>query len=154
MASTNKTANYGLNQWVGTDPVLMADMNADNARIDAAIKALSDGMMKFAVGSYEGSGRCGMTVSGEPYSTPPTLSPGFKPEFVFVQSGSQKGYFFRPNDRGTYVDDSADCCSSALITEWGEGSVRWYHSNVNADMEGEYSLNKQGVTYSYIVVGG
>ncbi len=39
MASTNKTSNLGLNQWVLTDPLLMEDMNADNRKIDAAVTA-------------------------------------------------------------------------------------------------------------------
>ncbi|NLH00495.1 MAG: hypothetical protein GX488_01105 [Clostridiales bacterium] len=39
MASTNKTANLGLNQWVLSDPVLMEDFNADNLKIDAAVSA-------------------------------------------------------------------------------------------------------------------
>lgn len=37
MASTNKTTNLGLNQWVLSDPFLMEDMNEDNRKIDAAI---------------------------------------------------------------------------------------------------------------------
>ena len=41
MASTNKTAKLGLNQWVLTDPLLMEDMNADNQKIDEAVGALS-----------------------------------------------------------------------------------------------------------------
>ena len=41
MASTNKTANIGLNQWVLTDPFLMEDMNADNRKIDAAVGSIS-----------------------------------------------------------------------------------------------------------------
>ncbi|MEG1242423.1 MAG: hypothetical protein RSD32_05660, partial [Oscillospiraceae bacterium] len=39
MASTNKTANLSLNQWVPTDPVLMEDMNEDNRKLDAALGA-------------------------------------------------------------------------------------------------------------------
>ena len=39
MASTNKTPNIGLNQWVLSDPFLMEDMNADNQIIDSAIAA-------------------------------------------------------------------------------------------------------------------
>lgn len=39
MASTNKTANLQLNQWVLTDPLLMEDMNSDNQKIDAAVGA-------------------------------------------------------------------------------------------------------------------
>jgi len=37
MASTNKTANLGLNQWEAADPVEREDFNADNAKLDAAI---------------------------------------------------------------------------------------------------------------------
>ena len=32
-----KTTNYQLNQWAKSDRILMADFNADNAKIDAAI---------------------------------------------------------------------------------------------------------------------
>ncbi len=39
MASTNKTTNLGLNQWVLSDPFLMEDMNEDNRKIDAAAGA-------------------------------------------------------------------------------------------------------------------
>ena len=37
---SKQTTNYKLNQWVKTDKVLMDDFNADNQKIDAAIKAL------------------------------------------------------------------------------------------------------------------
>ena len=40
--STNHTTNYDLNQWEGTDKVLRAEFNADNAKIDAALKANAD----------------------------------------------------------------------------------------------------------------
>ena len=35
----NKTPNYQLNQWAKSDRVLMDDFNADNAKLDAALKA-------------------------------------------------------------------------------------------------------------------
>lgn len=41
MSSTNKTNTYQLNQWVLDDPLLMADFNADNSRIDSALRGLS-----------------------------------------------------------------------------------------------------------------
>lgn len=37
MASTNKTSNFKLNQWVLSDPVLMEDFNADNQKIETAL---------------------------------------------------------------------------------------------------------------------
>ncbi len=38
----NKTSNYQLNQWELHDRVMMQDFNADNAKIDAALKAEVD----------------------------------------------------------------------------------------------------------------
>ena len=40
--ASNQTTNYGLNQWEATDQVLRTDFNADNAKIDAALKGLAD----------------------------------------------------------------------------------------------------------------
>ena len=40
--STNHTTNYGLCQWLATDQVLRTDFNQDNAKIDTALKSLSD----------------------------------------------------------------------------------------------------------------
>lgn len=37
MASSKKTANIRLNQWIATDQVLREDLNVDNNRIDSAI---------------------------------------------------------------------------------------------------------------------
>jgi len=37
MASTNKTANLGLSQWVASDAVEMVDFNEDNRRIEEAM---------------------------------------------------------------------------------------------------------------------
>ena len=42
--SSNYTPNYRLNQWARPDKVLMEDFNADNAKIDGAIKAQADGL--------------------------------------------------------------------------------------------------------------
>ena len=40
--ATNHTTNYQLNQWEATDQVLRTDFNADNAKLDAALKANAD----------------------------------------------------------------------------------------------------------------
>ena len=39
-----KTTNYQLNQWAKSDRLMMDDFNADNAKIDAALKANADAM--------------------------------------------------------------------------------------------------------------
>ena len=67
MASTNKTENYGLNQWVKSDPVLMDDMNADNKKIDAAMKGLAEEIKAGIDGvkAEVGMVRLGKYTSGE-----------------------------------------------------------------------------------------
>ena len=40
--ASNQTSNYGLNQWEATDQVLRTEFNADNSKIDAALKGLAD----------------------------------------------------------------------------------------------------------------
>lgn len=39
---SSQTPNYNLNQWSKDDRVLMEDFNADNAKIDAALGALTE----------------------------------------------------------------------------------------------------------------
>jgi len=39
--ASNYTSNYGLCQWEASDKVLRTEFNADNAKIDAALKSLS-----------------------------------------------------------------------------------------------------------------
>ena len=40
--ASNYTEHYDLCQWEATDQVQRVDFNADNAKVDAALKALSD----------------------------------------------------------------------------------------------------------------
>ena len=46
--ATNYTTNYDLCQWESTDQVLRTDFNADNAKIDTALKSLSDQVVQKA----------------------------------------------------------------------------------------------------------
>ena len=46
--ATNQTTNYQLNQWEPTDAVQRVDFNADNAKVDAALKSLSDQVLQKA----------------------------------------------------------------------------------------------------------
>ena len=43
-----KTTNYQLNQWAKSDRIMMDDFNADNAKIDAALKANADAIAETA----------------------------------------------------------------------------------------------------------
>ena len=46
--ATNYTTNYQLNQWEPADAVQRVDFNADNAKMDAALKSLSDQVIQKA----------------------------------------------------------------------------------------------------------
>lgn len=51
MTSTNKTANYDLSQFVGTDrPTWLGDYNADMEKIDAQMKKNADDIASAAAG--------------------------------------------------------------------------------------------------------
>ena len=51
MASTNKTANYDLSKFVGTDrPTWLGDYNSDMAKIDAQMKQNADDIASAAAG--------------------------------------------------------------------------------------------------------
>ena len=59
--STDHTTNYDLNQWEGTDKVLRTEFNADNAKIDAALKTNADAIAAEAAAREALAG----TVSGK-----------------------------------------------------------------------------------------
>ena len=46
--ATNYTTNYQLNQWEPTDAVQRVEFNQDNAKVDAALKSLSDQVVQKA----------------------------------------------------------------------------------------------------------
>ena len=46
--ATNYTTNYQLNQWEPADAVQRVEFNADNAKVDAALKSLSDQVVQKA----------------------------------------------------------------------------------------------------------
>ena len=46
--ASNQTSSYGLSQWEATDAVQRLEFNADNAKVDAALKSLSDQVVQKA----------------------------------------------------------------------------------------------------------
>lgn len=78
-----KTTNYQLNQWAKSDRILMDDFNADNRKIDAALKTVADqtaAAPKLAVGWYSGA-----AADGD--STQKSIDVGFPPKAVFICAG-------------------------------------------------------------------
>ena len=75
--ATNHTEAYGLNQWVHSDSVLMADFNEDNVKIEQALLDLKASMPKIATGSYVGTGTGGA-------ENPSTLELDFSPKVIII----------------------------------------------------------------------
>ena len=126
MASTNKTENYELNQWVKTDPVLMDDFNSDNQKIDKAIKAVADSIPKIETGSYVGSGSYGSASKN-------TLTFGFVPRLVCID-----GHSFARGQEEIYTG------SGSCYFTWSGKTLSWYSpQGVIAQM------NSDAATYYY-----
>ena len=156
MSSTNKTANLELNQWVGTDPVLMADFNADNARIDQAVKSLGDAVAalpRIATGSYVGSGKYGS-------SNPTSLTFPFAPKLVVILS-SDSSYFgptgsaniysswmiAMPGITKAYVGYGNS--NAENIVSFSGNTMSWYATSANAGGQ----CNASNTHYYYVALG-
>jgi len=88
----NQTTNFGLNQWNSTDRIQMEDFNADNAKIDAALKSLQ--VEHVYTGSFVGNGVTGRTISLP-----------FTPKFLIVIG---------------YYGESSDYCAFSFVTPTNE----------------------------------
>ena len=132
--STNKTTNFGLSQWQSTDPIRVADFNADNQKLDTALAARA----QLATGSYTGTGKFGS-------ANPNTLTFPFEPKFVFVTRGM--GTFLlavrgcekwktSPLDNGSY---------SLVEIQWSGKKISWY-----SDRQADYQLNSEKSQYYYV----
>lgn len=82
--ASNQTESYGLNQWAAEDPVLRADFNADNSKVDSALAKKYGTDNPYVVeGSYEGTYLAGSD------NLSATVTLGFRPSFVIVLSTQQ-----------------------------------------------------------------
>ena len=174
----DKTKHYQLNQWAAGDKVQRIDFNADNAKIDAAIKAVDTkadtraaqtaldalastvsghtaalagkGNCQIAAGTYTGDGTCGKGTSC-------VLSFPFQPKLVVVQ-----------NRAGAQMDvtKGSDNIKFMLILvrplenfylyqsmaqvriSWNSSSVSWW-----SDYSARAQLNEDGAQYTYVAIG-
>lgn len=79
MASTNKTENYDLSQFVGTDhPTWLGDYNSDMAKIDAQMKANADAIEQATAGGLTSVSHTadltGNGTSGSPLGVADTIA--------------------------------------------------------------------------------
>lgn len=158
-----KTTHYQLNQWEPTDKLSRTDFNADNAAIDAAIKAVETAVgnkaeqsavtaltaalgsggqtARIAYGTYTGTGTYGA-------DNPNSLSFDFCPVMVVCYAGSYALWptIFMRGATSASGGDAKDPISFTL--SWASNAVTWYEANSAAKQ-----LNTGGTTYYYMVLG-
>jgi hypothetical protein len=159
MSSTNKTANYKLSQWLPGDALSHEDVNADNAKIDSAVKSVSDAASaiasgiastpycKIQAGTYTGTGTYGTNSKN-------TLTFAFTPKLVIVHEASKGlcgfGYNFSARwgtTAAAYTYASSDAYMAQTVTYSGN-TISWYN-----EANSTFQCNSSGTVYSYIALG-
>ena len=168
----DKTANYNLPQWVGTDPIRMKPFNDAFDGIDLALKANADAAQalqsgkadaqtvsalaknlgaaghnaRIAWGSYTGTGTTGA-------ASPNTLQFDFYPVLVLVApvkpSGSTQNpsIFLRGRDKASSQPEGGN--DYQLTAAWTDNALSWYSTDTYAG----YQHNFKGNVYCYAVLG-
>ena len=170
--ASNHTTNFELCQWQADDQVKRTDFNEDNAKIDSALKGLSDGLAaeetarqsainalntavgqcgncRITYGTYIGTGSSGA-------ESPNRLNFPFQPKLVIVQ---------RLNGSGTDGSSSREFGKLMMIMvrplscyfhnsggytntlTWSGNALQWYGYNA------QLQHNTQGETYLYMALG-
>ena len=158
----NYTENHKLCQWEASDPIRRADLNADNAAIDAAIKAAEQNAAnalaayqqttsaaletytKTATGNYAGTGTYGS-------ENPNMITFDFAPKLIIVRNASRTYapmYIFKGAATANVQINGNDNAVQTL--QWSaDGKTVFWYSSINA----EYQLNSSGYTYQYAAWG-
>ena len=129
-----KTTNYQLNQWAKSDRVMMDDFNADNTKIDTALKANADavalcGNCTIWTSSYTGTGHYGDFTLTFPQTPLVVIIIGMDGYALVTAPGTSKVY--APPSTMQYM---------TLV--WGDKSLTWNPGNGASEQ-----LNKAGTLY-------
>lgn len=154
-----QTTNYQLSQWEGEDRILREDFNADNAKVDAALKAEAEaraaadtaeaaaraalaaqvaklGNCKVWTSSYVGTGTGGK-------DNPTTFTFPKPPVLALVDHGSGRPTWLVPGSNWVATDNML-CHLS-----WNGRTVSWYP---NSGTDAAAQLNARNATYRVIAL--
>lgn len=141
MASSGKTSNYQLNQWTSNDYVRMADFNADNQKIDTALKAL-DSRAKIVYGSYVGTGTCDANT---PMALDFANTLGEAPKLFYISNDDYANPMLAV--RGVHrIWLSPLRNSNPVILEWTATGLRWHADDAATQ------FNSTNITYYYVAI--
>ena len=164
---SNQTTNYQLSQWVKSDQVRMEDFNADNAKIDAAIKAVdrkADGLagskadasalaaLSQTVAGHTSTlsklGNCQVRINsytgngywGENHKMSFTFPQ--KPQLLVVFGARMMMFLVSGDAQGVIFTGSG---WQLLNVAWSGSTVSWY-----SDSSGGGQMNNGGDTYKVL----
>ena len=151
--ASNQTTNYGLNQWEATDQVLRADFNADNSKIDAALKGLAekgtaleekDSLLETAISQC---GNCRMEAVQFTGNGTDSVSIAFsqKPDFFVVVAGRAMIFVDSISNSATTLQYDSAIHGAAI----GSQSVSWSGGTATLDIGSNLQryFNLSGTTY-------
>ena len=120
-----KTTNYNLNPWGAADKIKRADFNADNAKIDAALKTIANSASS-AASAAAAAGNCQIyytTRVGTDTTDAIIISvPRGRPEVIFLSNANGKVYMLACRGAAYAVITSH---SNDVFMTWGDDYVRW-----------------------------
>ena len=117
------TTNFNLSQWEKSDRIQMADFNADNAKLEAALTARN---CRFYTASYTGDGKNSRTF------TFPA-----KPVFVAINAGNEMTFMVSGLSTGILVNPAS--IYTFTLSGWGTTSLTATGS-VPTSRNSQYSL--------------
>ena len=127
--SSQKTEHYELNQWLATDQVLRTDFNADNAKIDGALKSQADDIAALTesvtahTAALAEKGNCRIhyaTYTGDGQTTRTFSFPG-RPRLVILHGGHYTCFALYGNsEANTFCTNGSGAYGTA---SWGGTSV-------------------------------
>lgn len=152
--ASNFTENYGLCQWEATDQVLRTDFNEDNAKIDVALKGLSEqntALEASVAAAVAAAGNCEMelityTGTGTKGSATPTKISFSQMPDVFFVVGDMAYIMGRGGIAGGVFTCKDASTSDSFVTDisgtWSGNTVSYQNS-----IDARYQMNSKNKAY-------
>ena len=146
---TNHTPHFNLNQWERDDRILMEDFNADNAKIDAALKSGADaraalhgalnrkGNCSIGVFTYNGTGKYGPdNPTRITFPRVPAAFIVFGPGAILIGRGGQSQAII-----DSYALYQGSTYTTAITLTWSGASCTFYSSSADRHQVNENGLH-------------
>ena len=153
--ASNYTNNYGLCQWEATDQVLRIEFNEGNAKVDTALRELTERdasleeknvLLEAALSKY---GNCRMyttTYTGQGGSlSKQSIEFPWLPLVVIIMGSDGYTMITTPEQEKIFINPSS---VYSFPTNWTGNTLSW-----NIDQNGASRMNGPGILYRVVCLG-